>query len=166
MSDCIKMRKKRKQAIGTMAISSALRSDRGNMIALLAAITLGLVLVLLIFALRFTRFLGSNQEQRTAIEAAALAAANDISRITIDDPNFGMIALSDFAPVGFDTVAVDKQPTPVRGINTVLATVRVDMIIADQFCRHRRMVLIMIGTVTRSTSTPMPPRPIRRTSIA
>ncbi len=108
-----------------------LRKQRGNMIVFVAAITLGLVLAILFFALKFTRMLGSNQEQKTAIEGAALQVANDISRIVYEDPNFGIIALSDFAPIGANTLAADGQPTPVRGINTVLATVRLDMIIAD-----------------------------------
>jgi hypothetical protein len=107
------------------------RRQRGNMIAFIAAVTLGLVLAILFFALKYTRMLGSNQEQRTAIEGSALQVANDISRIVYEDPNFGIIALSDFAPIGANTLAADGQPTPVRGINTVLATVRLDMIIAD-----------------------------------
>jgi hypothetical protein len=101
------------------------------MIVFIGAVTLGLVLAILFFALKYTRMLGSNQEQRTAIEGAALQVANDISRIVYEDPNFGIIALSDFAPIGANTLAADGQPTPVRGINTVLGTVRLDMIIAD-----------------------------------
>jgi hypothetical protein len=108
-----------------------LRKQRGNMIVFIGAVTLGLVLAILFFALKYTRMLGSNQEQRTAIEGAALQVANDISRIVYEDPNFGIIALSDFAPIGANTLAADGQPTPVRGINTVLGTVRLDMIIAD-----------------------------------
>src|ERR1700728_4793060 len=82
-----------------------LRKQRGNMIAFIAAVTLGLVLAILFFALKYTRMLGSNQEQRTAIEGAALQVANDISRIVYEDPNFGIIALSDFAPIGANTLA-------------------------------------------------------------
>jgi hypothetical protein len=107
------------------------RKQRGNMIVFIGAVTLGLVLAILFFALKYTRMLGSNQEQRTAIEGAALQVANDISRIVYEDPNFGIIALSDFAPIGANTLAADGQPTPVRGINTILGTVRLDMIIAD-----------------------------------
>ncbi|HEY9679964.1 MAG TPA: hypothetical protein V6C86_00050 [Oculatellaceae cyanobacterium] len=110
---------------------SKVRRQRGNMIAFIGAVTLGLVLAILFFALKYTRMLGTNQEQRTAIEGAALQVANDISRIVVDDPNFGLIALSDNGATGFDTNATDGQPTPVRGINTILATVRLDMIIAD-----------------------------------
>jgi hypothetical protein len=108
-----------------------LRQSRGNMIAFIGAVTLGLVLAILFFALKYTRMLGTNQEQRTAIEGSALQVANDISRIVYEDPNFGLIALSDNGATGFDTTANDGQATPVRGINTILATVRLDMIIAD-----------------------------------
>ena len=123
---------KRSSSKGMRAYKSlAARGARGNMIAFLSAVTLGLVLAVLFFALKYTRMLGSNQEQRTAIEGAALQVANDISRIVYEDPNFGFVAISDFAPIGYDTKARDNQLTPVRGINTILGTVRLDMIIAD-----------------------------------
>ncbi|HEY9784259.1 MAG TPA: pilus assembly protein TadG-related protein, partial [Candidatus Obscuribacterales bacterium] len=72
----------------------AARRPRGNMIVMITALTAGVVIALLFFALAYTRMLGGNQEQRTAIEAAALAAAKDLSRIVIEDPNFGWIGLS------------------------------------------------------------------------
>jgi len=69
------------------------------MIVLIAAVTLALVLALGFFGLNYARLLGSNQEQRTCIQSAAMAAANDLSRIVITDPNFGVIGISDCAPI-------------------------------------------------------------------
>ena len=71
------------------------RRQRGNMIALVGAICGGLLLALLLFALAYTRLLGGNQEQKTAIEAASLAAAKDIGRIVLKNDHFGWIGLSD-----------------------------------------------------------------------
>ena len=75
--------------------------------------------------------IGSYHEQRSAIEASTLAAAKDLSAIVINDPNFGYIGLSDSAPIGTSTAAGDGYFTSVTGINTLLGTIRLDLIIAD-----------------------------------
>lgn len=107
------------------------RNSSGNTLALIAAITAGILVLILLFALSYTRLVGSNQEQRTAIEAAALAAAKESSRIVINDPNFGYISLSDAAPIGKSTTADDNYFMPVNGINTMMGTIRLDLIIAE-----------------------------------
>lgn len=101
------------------------------MLALIGSILAAILIAILLFALGYTRLIGSNQEQRTAIEAAALAAAKDISRIVINDQNFGYVSLSDAAPVGKDTIAGDNYFMPVNGIDTLMGTIRLDLIIAD-----------------------------------
>ncbi len=101
------------------------------MLALIGAFCI-LMMVILFFALGYVRLLGSNSEQKTAIEAAALAAARDISNIVIDTPEFGFIGLSDSAPV-VDTTpsATDTFPVPVHSLNTLIGTARLDLIIGD-----------------------------------
>jgi hypothetical protein len=101
------------------------------MIVLILAVTMGLVMALLFFCLKYTRMLGADQEQRTAIEAAALAAANDLSRIVVEDPQYGFVSLGDYAPVASNTKAPDGEALPVRSFNSLLATVRSEMIIAN-----------------------------------
>jgi len=108
------------------------RRQHGNMIALVAAIGAGILVALLLFALAYTRLLGGNQEQRTAIEAASLAAAKDLGRIVLKDDHFGWVSLSDYAPTGTMTKAPDGLYQPVYSLNTILATIRLDMIMADQ----------------------------------
>lgn len=108
------------------------RNRKGSMLALIAAITMGLVVALIFFCLNYARLLGSNAEQKKAIEASALAAANDISTIVINTPQMGYVSLSDQAPIGKFTVAGDQFFMPVRGINTIIGTARLDAIIADQ----------------------------------
>jgi hypothetical protein len=108
------------------------RGQRGNMLILIVSILMGILMLLLGFSLSYVRMLGSNAEQKTAIEAAALAAARDLARIVIEDPNFGFISLSDAAPATPNTKAEDGFSMPVVGINTLLATIRLDMIIASE----------------------------------
>jgi hypothetical protein len=107
------------------------RSKRGTVLGLTLAVFGFFLLALLIFHFKAVRLMGGHQEQTTAAEAAALAAANDISKIVIKDPNFGWISLSNQPATGTATVAGDGYPLPVRSLNDILATIRLDMIIAD-----------------------------------
>lgn len=113
-------------------IRAKARSHAGNMLILVTAVVVGIVIFLLIFGVSFVRLLGTNSEQRTAIEAAATAAARDISRIVINTPEFGYVSISDYAPNGTATAAADGYSLPVRSINTIIGTARLDLIIADQ----------------------------------
>lgn len=108
------------------------RNPRGNMIILITAIIVGVVIALVLFSTSFVRIMGTSGEQQTAIEAAAAAAARDLSRIVVETPECGFVSLSDFAPVGTYTQAADGYALPVKSINTLIGTARVDMIIADK----------------------------------
>jgi len=107
------------------------RSERGNMLILITAFTV-IVLALLFFALGYVRLVGSSSEQKTAIEAAAIAAARDISTIVLETPEFGWVGLSDSAPIGHATEAGDDYYVPVHSINTLIGTARLDHLIANQ----------------------------------
>lgn len=87
---------------------------------------------ILYFLLQYVRLLGGHQEQTTAIESAALAAARDFGKMVIEDENFGFVGLGDAPPVGKGTAAGDGYYLPVQSINTLIATCRLDMIVADQ----------------------------------
>lgn len=106
------------------------RRNSGNMLILITAFVF-LVLVIALFALGFVRMLGTNSEQRTAIEAAAIAAARDLSAIVVNTPECGYVSLSDYAPVGTATANGDGYAMPVRSINTLIGTARLDLIIGD-----------------------------------
>lgn len=112
--------------------TATIRRTSGSTLVLVLAILMGIVILILGFGLVYTRMLGSHQEQKTAIEAAALAAAKALSRAVIDDPDFGFIGISDAAPRGAGVAAADGYGLPVRSINSILATIRLDLIIADQ----------------------------------
>ncbi|HEY9777526.1 MAG TPA: hypothetical protein V6C81_27430 [Planktothrix sp.] len=108
------------------------RNKRGNTLAFLVGLLATFLIALLLFSLAFVRFLGSHQQQVTAIESASLAAAKDLSTIVIEDPNLGFVGLSDSPPISTGTKAGDNFFVEVQSINTVLANARLNMIIADQ----------------------------------
>lgn len=107
------------------------RSRHGNMLALIAAVAL-VVAALAIFGIGLVRLIGSSSEQKTAIEAAAIAAASDMSRMVVFTPQYGYVGLSDAAPIGSLTKVSDDFGTPVYGINTLIGTARLDYLIASQ----------------------------------
>lgn len=102
------------------------------MLAIITAVTVGVIAIIAYFALSYVRLLGANNEQKTAIEAAALSAARDMSTIGVNTPEYGWVAISDAAPTGSGTVAGDLYKMPVKGINTIMATIRLDLIIANR----------------------------------
>ncbi len=126
------MNLKQGRIAGEAAATDRRRRARGNMLVFITAATIGLIALIAFFGLGYVRLLGTNNEQRTAIEAAALAAARDLSMIAIDTPDYGFVSLSDAAPVGSTTTAADNFYTPVRSINGIIGTLRLDMIIADK----------------------------------
>lgn len=117
---------------GQKRVTLICRSNRGGVLALVLAVIGIFLLACVIFSLNLVRLLGTNQEQRTAIEAAALAAAVDLSKIVIEDKHFGFVGLSDAGPVGKATRAGDNYFMPVRNINSILGTIRLQAIIAGQ----------------------------------
>lgn len=100
-------------------------NQRGGTTALVVAF-LGIAVLLIAFILlNFNQLTGTHKEAQTAIDAAALQAAKDMSSIVVDGP-LGRIGLID-----------DAQPNttngyPVKGINTLLATVRLDALVAKE----------------------------------
>jgi len=108
------------------------RSKRGSgMLVLITAVTVGLVLGLIFFGLNFVRLVGSGAEQKKAIEAAALAASNDLSRMVINTNAFGYVSISDSAPVGKTTEAGDNFFLQVKSINTLIGTARMEKMLAS-----------------------------------
>ncbi len=110
-----------------------MRKQNGNTLALVAVAIGGLVLLVAMFAIFYSQLLGTHKEATTAIDAAALEAAKDMSRIVVDGP-LGRIALVD-DPSG-------NSSYPVLGINTVAATLRVDAIIANKLGNTTMLYLV------------------------
>jgi len=80
-------------------------------------------------------FIWTLQEQsriQSALDAAALTVVEDLDRVTINDENFGFIALTNVPPIGKGTISESGKPSPVVAYNTLVGTVRLDNLIADQ----------------------------------
>ncbi len=106
------------------------RSDSGSIIFMAAIVICCIVMPLLLLFGHFGVYLVDKQRTQGLVEAAGLLAANDMSRIVINDPNFGFVSLSNFPAVGSATSASDGEPLPVTGINTLVGTIRQNQIIA------------------------------------
>jgi len=76
-----------------------------------------------------------------AAQAAALAAANDVRSIVVNDPYYGYISLVDHPPTGMGTLSGDGQPQGVLGINTIFAMGRLQMLIGQQLGINELIVL-------------------------
>jgi hypothetical protein len=108
------------------------RSQRGSLLILYV-----LLLSLIIFP--FVGFLAATAclflERSTIqpkVDALALIAANDLSKIVVEDPYFGFISLSNYPPTGKNTLAADGEPLPVIGINTLIGTIWQNAVIAEK----------------------------------
>lgn len=84
------------------------------------------------FGSRVLLLMTERDRYKQALESAAMKASVDLSGIVINDPNFGFISLSDQGAIGRATMAADGEPLPVHSINTIIATTRLDYIIAQE----------------------------------
>lgn len=100
------------------------RSERGNILLLILACACFILVPLIILTAQGGLYFVDRDRARNAVEAAALVAANDLSRVIINDPEFGYVSLSNFPPNGEGTLAPDGEPLPVTSINTLMGTIR------------------------------------------
>lgn len=105
------------------------RRERGAALILFTVICLAAFASTLVAGAAFVKLIIVRQKSVLAVEAASLAAASDLSSLVVNDPNYGYIALSDFAPSSTKLMGEDGKPLPVTGINTILATARYNMLI-------------------------------------
>lgn len=117
------------------------RNELGNTLGMIVCVIAAIIIPLLIL-LTLVPGLIYGGRAKNVVEAAGLLAANDLSRIVIDDPDFGYVSLSNYAPLGEGTRARDGQPLPVTGINTLIATLRQNAIIADELRNESMQALV------------------------
>lgn len=106
------------------------RNRRGNLYVLYIGLAALIIVIWNLYAAIGLNMI-VNYRSKCALEAASLAAARDLSRIVINDSKWGYIALTDQPPVGKDTFAADGYPLPVTGINTIIATARLELLVAQ-----------------------------------
>jgi hypothetical protein len=108
------------------------RSKCGTMYVLILCVSALIFIPLLMLLSRLGPLFVASGRAQNVVEAAGKIAAMDLSRIVINDPEFGYVSLSNHQPVGTATRARDGEPLPVIGINTLVGTLRFDAIIADE----------------------------------
>lgn len=109
-----------------------LRNSKGGVFVIIVACCCLVIVPLVIIASQFGMYTVDRYRVQNVVDAAGLLAANDLSRIVINDPNFGYVALSNYAPIGKGTLAADGEPLPVVGINTLVGTIRQNTILAHE----------------------------------
>ncbi len=109
-------------------------SSKGNTLIMLISMILFVGFMIGMVVMIYNQFLGAHKEATTAIDAAALQAAKDMSLITVDGP-LGKIAL-------VDNPAPTANKYPVIGVNTLVATLRLDALIANQLGNKNMLYLV------------------------
>jgi len=108
------------------------RNAKGNVLVMITVVVCLVFVPAFLLVSQFGLFFVERDKAANAVDGACLLAANGISRIVINDPHFGYVSLSNYPPTGAGTLAVDGEPLPVVGINTLLGTIRQNMILAKQ----------------------------------
>lgn len=108
------------------------RRSKGSALTLIIIICMAAFASSLVAAAPVVKFICLKQRLQLACEAGSLAAANSLSSVVINDPDYGYIGLSDFAPSSTKLLGADGKPLPVTGINTIINTARTGMIIASK----------------------------------
>lgn len=109
-----------------------IRNARGSMLIIIILTVAFLIVPLVIFVSQIGFYSVDQERVKSAVEAASLLAANDLSRVFIDDPTFGFVSLSNYPPNGKATLAPDGESLPVIGINTLVGTLRQNAILAHE----------------------------------
>ncbi len=115
------------------------RLYQGNTLVLMIAFVSVVLLSVAVFVMFYIQGIGTHKQAQNAIDAAALQAAKDIGEIYIDTNEgsyFGPVGVSDNMPPGNDT-----NKRPIVGINTLMATIRLDALIAEQLGSSTMLVL-------------------------
>ncbi len=124
------------------------RAARSNKASAMLCLMLFFAMALLIFfatsCASIVKFFTAHRHAECAIEAASLAAARELSQVVVDDPNYGLVGLSDGAPTHSSSIAEDGKPIPVTSINTLIATARTSMLVAKHLNNEEYLRLARI----------------------
>ena len=105
------------------------RNNQGS-ILVVVIVFMALLIALGTFLLSsYASVVRKEHSSRYAAQASAIAAASKLSNIVIADKRWGYVSLSDHSACGSATKAPDNEPLPVTGINTIIATVRLEKLI-------------------------------------
>lgn len=117
------------------------RNKKGNLLVLLLVVICLLIIPLILLQSHIGLATIDREKTRSIVEAGCLQAANEISRVIIEDPHFGYVSLSNYPPVGKGTCALDGEPLPVVSINNLVATIRQNSIVARELGNNTMIAL-------------------------
>ena len=118
------------------------RNKKGNILLMVFVCICFLVAPTLMFMCECCLQIVARSRAQSVVEAAGLIAANDLSKIIIDDSHYGLVSLSNYPPIGKGTCAPDGEPLPVTGINTLVGTVRQNAIVAQELQNAQMSFLV------------------------
>lgn len=108
------------------------RNEKGNILLMVFVCICFVVAPTLMFLCEACLQIVARSRAQSVVEAAGLIAANDLSKIIVDDDHFGLVSLSNYPPIGKGTCAPDGEPLPITGINTLVGTIRQNAIVAQE----------------------------------
>ncbi|MBZ0189424.1 MAG: hypothetical protein K8F91_24475 [Candidatus Obscuribacterales bacterium] len=114
-----------------MAEAVQTRNNKARTGTLNTAMILSVILAFIAMAVSMIKLPQVSSNENSPIESAALAAAESLSKIVIDTADCGFVSLSDYPDGGTATLAKDGYCLPVKGINTLIGTARLNLIVAD-----------------------------------
>ena len=117
------------------------RSHKGSILLLSLLLLCFVAVPLILVGGQMALYQVDRVRAQSVVEGAGLVAANDLSRVIIDDPHFGYVSLSNYPPIGKATCAPDGEPLPVTGINTLVGTIRQNTIVAHEL-NNQTMALL------------------------
>lgn len=135
------------------------RQTKGNLLYIVIFTIAVVIMPLFLVCSQIMLYVVDMERTKNVVEAASLLAANDLSRIVVNDPNFGYVSLSNYPPVGKSTLAEDGEPLPVTGINTLVGTVRQNAILANEIGNDTMRTLVeddrnnLEGTIAELNAT-------------
>ncbi|QQR57089.1 MAG: hypothetical protein IPG59_19200 [Candidatus Melainabacteria bacterium] len=115
-----------------MRLRNTRRSNSGAAMLMIILICVAALAVAIVTGVSLIKFTVASQRAEAACEAASLTAVKELSKIVIDDPNFGLIGLGNYAPSETGILAGDGKPLPVVSINSVMASARVAMLLSER----------------------------------
>lgn len=102
------------------------------MLFLCFAISALVIIPLALFVVNWIYLIKTQENMQSAADAAALSAANDLSKIVILDSDVGYLSLSNYPPLGKGLLAPDGEPLPVISYNEMVGTARWNLLLAKE----------------------------------
>ncbi|MBA4077640.1 MAG: hypothetical protein C0508_21610, partial [Cyanobacteria bacterium PR.023] len=87
---------------------------------------LAVALIFGFIALNYQQLFGYHKQAQNSVDAAVIAVAKEVQKVTILDPRIGRVGVID----QYGTGGLEQRP--ILSINTVMATARLDALVAQQ----------------------------------